>query len=780
MGVSQWLLNPQQKVIFGASRIGLIVGLISATVSSTAIAADDVQATHHKQEQSELASTSGSDSGQVDTSLSLELNGHQHRAEVSEEHPSNSPDLTHQSYRFGVPGFDYTFSDQTPSDEIFSSVSVLFSQDNDVDPEQVEVTVKPLGLLESTSTSTGEQTNNDNAEQVETVEIEPSIVPDRIVSSEPESTEIKPGTGQIEAEQSSPTVSTDVGAVEPEVSYPIPVETEADPVEPSEPTIIIPPVPRQTVPTNTGVVAHQEPRIEREPISPGSGYIQLSNGVFVPREFAQVDSLISQHQAIAQVIGTPSQNRLLAIEQMQSFRGQSHGREINTHAPLSSFAQQYSTALISDTAIVNGAVYNQDQFPVYPLLTHGQLSSEFGWREQFGRHHDGYDIAVPIGTLVRASFSGRVKFADVNGNYGRLIQIEHNGNLETRYAHLSRIFVRPGQYVAQGTIIGATGNTGNTTGPHLHYEIRQNGAALNINDIVPEQRNFFLASVQRIRSNPLQNSTYTTYTISPSIPSGRSPSYRTEGPQNPSRDRRIRVALAVDQREIWLATSTVGHIVDGNGHVLKSIPARQNIRITQGENGELYADGELLPSAFFIQASNNGYVAVNNDWYRGKVFTASRTTGLLAVNWIGMELYIASVVGGEMSSSWDMDALMAQAIAARSYALVHMIRPHVRNWYDLTSTTRHQSYQGIRTEDQRTRQASSRTEGTILTSNVQSIHHVRGVVEALYGANMHVINNSHNGYGMPQIEANNLAQNGLSYMQILSRYYPSSQLSRMN
>ncbi|MEM7770414.1 MAG: peptidoglycan DD-metalloendopeptidase family protein, partial [Cyanobacteria bacterium P01_A01_bin.37] len=506
MGVNQWLLNYQEKFIFGAAKIGLTVGLIGATVSSTAIAADDVQATNHKQEHSELASTSGSDSGQVDASMLLEPNGHQHRAESSEEYPSNSPDLTHQSYRFGVPGVDYTFSAQTPDEEMLSSVSQLFSQDNDVALEQVEVIVKPLELLESISASTIEQSNNDNAGQVETVEIEPDIMPDRIVSSEPKLTEIEPGTGQIEAEQSftqsSPTVSPEVGAVEPEVSYSIPVETEADPVESSEPNIIILPAPRQTVPTNTGVVAHQEPRIEREPISPGSGYIQLSNGVFVPREFAQVDSLISQHKAIAQVIGTPSRNRLLAIAQMQSFRGQ--GREISAHAPLS-FAQQYSAALISDTAIVNGAVYNQDQFPVYPLLTHGQLSSEFGWREQFGRHHDGYDIAVPIGTLVRASFSGRVKFADFNGNYGRLIQIEHNGNLETRYAHLSRIFVRPGQYVAQGTIIGATGNTGNTTGPHLHYEIRQNGAALNINDIVPEQRNLFLASVQRIRSKPLRN-----------------------------------------------------------------------------------------------------------------------------------------------------------------------------------------------------------------------------------------------------------------------------------
>lgn len=107
----------------------------------------------------------------------------------------------------------------------------------------------------------------------------------------------------------------------------------------------------------------------------------------------------------------------------------------------------------------------------------GRISSRFGPR--WGRMHQGIDIAVNTGTPVRASAQGRVTFAGWNGGYGYLVIVDHGNNVETRYAHLSRIAVKVGQYVSRGTVIGYSGNTGNSTGPHLHFEIRYKGQAVN-------------------------------------------------------------------------------------------------------------------------------------------------------------------------------------------------------------------------------------------------------------------------------------------------------------
>jgi len=107
----------------------------------------------------------------------------------------------------------------------------------------------------------------------------------------------------------------------------------------------------------------------------------------------------------------------------------------------------------------------------------GRISSRFGPR--WGRMHQGIDIAVNTGTPVKASARGRVSFAGWNGGYGYLVIIDHGNNVETRYAHLSRIAVKVGQYVTRGTVIAYSGNTGNSTGPHLHFEIRYKGQAVN-------------------------------------------------------------------------------------------------------------------------------------------------------------------------------------------------------------------------------------------------------------------------------------------------------------
>ncbi|WP_320672849.1 murein hydrolase activator EnvC family protein [Patulibacter defluvii] len=103
----------------------------------------------------------------------------------------------------------------------------------------------------------------------------------------------------------------------------------------------------------------------------------------------------------------------------------------------------------------------------------GQFTSPFGTR--WGRLHAGIDIAVPTGTAVHAADSGTVAIAGWVGGYGNYICINHGGGLSTCYGHNSRLGVRVGQRVSKGQVIAASGNTGNSTGPHIHFETRVNG-----------------------------------------------------------------------------------------------------------------------------------------------------------------------------------------------------------------------------------------------------------------------------------------------------------------
>jgi murein DD-endopeptidase MepM/ murein hydrolase activator NlpD len=117
-----------------------------------------------------------------------------------------------------------------------------------------------------------------------------------------------------------------------------------------------------------------------------------------------------------------------------------------------------------------------------PLLR-GRLTSAFGAaRAALGggwRTHAGVDLAAPTGSPVAASMDGRVARAAWASGYGLLVTLEHAGGVETRYAHLSSIGVTPGQRVHRGEVIGLVGSTGHSTGPHLHYEVRQAGRAIN-------------------------------------------------------------------------------------------------------------------------------------------------------------------------------------------------------------------------------------------------------------------------------------------------------------
>lgn len=112
-----------------------------------------------------------------------------------------------------------------------------------------------------------------------------------------------------------------------------------------------------------------------------------------------------------------------------------------------------------------------------PVRQNFRYTSGFGRR--WGRMHEGIDMAGPVGTPIHATGDGVVTFAGRNGAYGNLIKIQHELGTETRYAHLNRIGVKVGQRVSQGERIGDMGNTGRSTGPHLHYEVRMNGRAVD-------------------------------------------------------------------------------------------------------------------------------------------------------------------------------------------------------------------------------------------------------------------------------------------------------------
>jgi len=124
-----------------------------------------------------------------------------------------------------------------------------------------------------------------------------------------------------------------------------------------------------------------------------------------------------------------------------------------------------------------------------PVKSGYRLTSGFGRR--WGRLHAGTDFAGPVGTPIYATADGVVSQAGWSGGYGQMITIQHEFGIETRYAHLSRIRVNVGERVSKGERIGDMGNTGRSTGPHLHYETRVNGNPVNAMNFIRAARDVF-------------------------------------------------------------------------------------------------------------------------------------------------------------------------------------------------------------------------------------------------------------------------------------------------
>lgn len=111
--------------------------------------------------------------------------------------------------------------------------------------------------------------------------------------------------------------------------------------------------------------------------------------------------------------------------------------------------------------------------------SNGHFTSGFGYRPSMGDYHTGVDFAGSVGTSIWAADGGKVIFAGRKGNYGNCVMISHENGYVTLYAHCSRLLVSAGDRVAKNQTIAKVGNTGRTTGPHLHFEIRKNGSPVN-------------------------------------------------------------------------------------------------------------------------------------------------------------------------------------------------------------------------------------------------------------------------------------------------------------
>jgi murein DD-endopeptidase MepM/ murein hydrolase activator NlpD len=185
---------------------------------------------------------------------------------------------------------------------------------------------------------------------------------------------------------------------------------------------------------------------------------------------SQLDSLASERQNLVALASVQRRHVESEVAQMESLSAAEE-------AGLEALIQERERELAAErqaSGIAGGVEGGGPGSFSWPV--NGTITSPFGWRSNpFGggpEFHQGLDIAAPLGTTVTAAAAGTVIMAQWYGGYGNYILIDHGGSYSTGYGHLSAIYVSVGQTVARGQAIGAVGSTGQSTGPHLHFEIR--------------------------------------------------------------------------------------------------------------------------------------------------------------------------------------------------------------------------------------------------------------------------------------------------------------------
>lgn len=262
----------------------------------------------------------------------------------------------------------------------------------------------------------------------------------------------------------------------------------------------------------------------------------------------------------------------------------------------------------------------------------------------------------------------------------------------------------------------------------------------------------------------------------------------------------IKIGLLTQVDEAGVGTNVNGRMIDVNtnktvctsdamkGYVL--VPYKNEIAVKSG--GHFYSLGT---AAIVLRPDTNGYVSTKGKWYHGKLMIKNVNGKLIVINDVDLENYLKGVVPSEMPASWEYEALKAQAIAARSFALANLGK-QAKNGYDLKDNTEDQAYGGASAETNKTNKAVDETHGLVLTYDMKIISayysaSAGGMTSASvwggYAPYLHSVpsfdenvkKNGH-GVGMSQHGANNLAKQGYNAYQILEYFYQDIKFAKLN
>ncbi|MEB3357960.1 MAG: SpoIID/LytB domain-containing protein [Synechococcales bacterium] len=183
----------------------------------------------------------------------------------------------------------------------------------------------------------------------------------------------------------------------------------------------------------------------------------------------------------------------------------------------------------------------------------------------------------------------------------------------------------------------------------------------------------------------------------------------------------LRVAIEEQTSQIQLGSSTQATLKNGAGQVVAQIPAGGGF-VAQATGGQVVVS-QWRDQQFWVEPSDNGYVFIDDKWYRGRTQVVATGSGLTAINVVDLEHYLYSVVGSEMPTNWPLEALKAQAVTARTYVLYKRQRG-TNPLFDVGDTTTWQVYGGLAKEASTTQAAVEATRGQVLTHNGQLIEAV--------------------------------------------------------